>query len=775
MNDSSWKNVGHSVPKVDGVALVTGKAKFVMDYLPIDDLHYLKVLRSPYPHAIIKEIDFSEALKLDGVVAVFSWRDVPRKSYPTAGQGYPEPSPYDTFLLDKKVRFVGDNVCAVVANSIEIAEKALKLIRVEYELLPPIFDPRIALKEGASVIHDESEAKMIIPAYYDPKRNISAKIEVEVGDIDNGIKEADVIIEEQYEVHYAQHVPMETHVTLTYFDENGRLVIVTSTQVPFHVRRIVSYVLDFPEYKIRVVKPRIGGGFGAKQEVLLEPLCAFASIKTGKPILYQFSREEEFIASRTRHPQIINLKTGIKKDGTLTFIDLDIIMNSGAYGTHSLTVLSNSGSKTLPLYKCNNVRFRGVSVYTNLPTGGAFRGYGATQAYFAIESQIDELSYKIGMDPLELRKKLHIRSGDSSPIFAALGEGKPGVEQTIGSCGLDECIDRGAQAIGWKEKRETYGKDKGRYRRGVGMAIMMQGSSIPYVDMGSAIVKINEDGSVILLVGATDLGTGSDTILAQIVGEVLSIDYRRIVVYSSDTDFTPFDTGAYASSTTYLSGEAVRKAALELKADLLKVASKMLEEEIEELDLWDGFVVAKRDNKKKVALGEVVRYAVYEKEQHEIIGSASHYTKKSPPPFAAHFGEIEVDTRTGKINIIKYVAAVDCGMPINPKLVEGQIEGAVVQGIGYALTERFIFDEYGRVTNPTLRYYKIPNIKDIPEIVTIIVPTYEESGPFGAKSVSEISINGPLPVIANAFRHATGIRVTRTPFTPQYLLGLLKK
>lgn len=765
-----YKVVGRSEVKVDGFSLATGRAVFVADELPRGTLH-AAVLGSPHAHARITSIDTSKAKALPGVRAVLTHEDLPRNAHTTAGQGYPEPSPYDTFVLDNKVRYVGDRVAAVAADTPEIARRALGLIDVEYEVLTPILEVRRALDEGAPVIHDEPEARVVIPVEFDPKRNLAAAVETAVGDPDDTLDGAAHLLEAEYETHYAQHCPIEPHVCLTRIDERGRLEIRTSTQVPFHVRRIVAQALGIPVRKIHVIKPRIGGGFGAKQEVLVEQLCAALTKATRRPVLLELTRAQEFV-SRTRHPQVLKVRMSADDEGKITAIDLDVLMNSGAYGAHALTVACNSGSKVLPLYPCDNVKFRARTVYTNMPVGGAYRGYGATQSAFAVECHIDDLADQLGLDPLELRVRNHIRSGQSSPIFAALGEGRPGVEQAIGSCGLSECIERGAAAIGWAQKRAW--SDEGPVKRGVGMAILMQGSSIPEIDMGAATIKLNDDGSINLLVGATDLGTGSDTVLAQIAAEVLGMRLDDVVVLSSDTDVTPFDVGAYASSTTYLSGSAVRKAAEQVADQIRAVAAEMLEGKFgaDELELADRAVVP--PSGEPVPLREVALHSLYVQNQHQIAATASHITEKSPPPFSAHFAAIEVDTETGLVRVLDYVAAVDCGQAINPKLAEGQVEGAVLNGLSYALTEQYLFDDRGRMTNNSFRDYKIFTTRDLPRLRTILVPTHEDTGPFGAKSVSEIGINGPMPALSNAIKHATGVRMRTAPFTPPRMLAALR-
>jgi putative selenate reductase molybdopterin-binding subunit len=764
-----FKTVGRSELKVDALSLASGRARFTDD-IDLPGMLHAKVLWSPHAHARVRSIDASAARALPGVACVLTHEDVPRVMHTTAGQGHPEPSPYDTPILDSKVRFVGDRVAAVAAESRAIAERAVKLIEVDYEPLEPVFDLRRADAEGAPVIHDEPDCRAVIPVPYEPARNIAARVDMRIGDLDAGFARSDVVVEEEVESHYGHHCPIEPHITICYLDEQDRLVIRTSTQVPFHVRRIVGQCLDLPVRRIRVIKPRIGGGFGGKQEVL-EDLVAALCLAARRPVKLEYTRAEEFISSRTRHPAVVGVKLGLTRSGELEAMHLRIRTNTGAYGSHALTVACNAGAKTLPLYRCDNIGFDADSVYTNLPVSGAYRGYGGTQGAFGLEVAMDEAACRLGIDPVELRAKLHIREGQGSPVFQALGEGTEGVEQKIGSCGLSRCLELGAEAMDWKAKHARE-RDTGRHRRGVGMCALMQGSSIPKIDMGAASLKINDDGSFNLLVGATDLGTGSDTVLAQIAAEALGTTLDHVVVYSSDTDLTPFDVGAYASSTTYLSGEAVRKTALLVREQLVRVAAGLLGCPEEEVALQQGRA---RGGGKEVSFGEIARHSLYVHDQFQIGAMGSSISHVSPPPFAAHFAEVEVDTRTGKVTVVKYVAAVDCGTAINPKLAEGQIEGAVVNGIGYALTEEMCFGSDGRCLNPSFRYYRVPGPRDLPELVTILVPTYEPTGPFGAKSVSEICINGPLPALSNAIYNAIGIRMRKSPFTAERIWSSLNE
>ncbi len=768
-----FNSVGKSVRKIDSLSLAKGDAMFTADF-PLNNVLDISILYSPHAHAEILSIDTEEALKIPGVLAIFHHGNTPRVLHTTAGQGFPEPSAYDSVMFDKTMRFVGDRVAAVVAETKSAAIAARDAIKVTYRELPALFDPEKAMNPEAPKLHG-ADAKMPIPVQYDPSRNLAAEVEIKFGDLKKGFDEADFILEHTFHTQYAAHCAIEPHTAVAYPDERGRIVIITATQVPFHVRRIVSRVLNLPIRDIRVIKPRIGGGFGGKQEVFLEQLVALATLKTGRPARIILTRPEVFVSSRTRHPMRVTLKTGVKDNGEITALEMDALMNNGAYGSHALTVLSNGGSKVLPLFnKIKNMRFIGHTVYTNLPVGGAYRGYGATQTYFALNQHLDMIARKTGQDLIEFIKKWHMQKDETSPVFQALGEGKEGVAQVIKSCGLDDCLDKGAAAIHWYDKRGKRLKN-GPYKvRGVGLSVSMQGSGIPKIDMGSASMKMNEDGSFNLFIGATDLGTGSDTILAQIAAETLDVAVENIIVLSSDTDLTPFDVGAYASSTTYISGTAVKKCAEKIRKQILNVAAKMLDTEISGLRVQEGKVVAE-GNEKSLTYGDICSYAMYTNDQFQIQASASNTAPESPPPFIAQFAEVEVDIRTGKIRVLKFVSAVDCGQPINPTLAEGQVEGAVVNGLSYALTEDYLFDSKGRMTNPRFWDFKIFTVKDLPEMETILVDSYEETGPYGAKSVGEIAINGPIPAIANAVFDATGVRLFETPFTPERVWNRLKE
>ncbi len=760
--------VGQSVRKVDGPALACGKPVFTLD-LDLPGTLVGKILPSPHAHAQIVVIDTSEAGRVPGVRAILHHGSVPRIPYTTAGQGWPEPSPYDTVLFDTKVRFVGDRVAAVAAETEDAAEEALGKIRVEYKVLPAVLSPEDALAPGAPMIHDEPDADGI----YDAQRNIAAAVDIPVGDVAAVLAASPVRVEAACEIPYSQHSAIEPHCVIAYFDDAGRLVLRSSTQVPFHVRRIVARILGLDPARIRVVKPRIGGGFGSKQEVILEPVAAALALATKRPVRMAYTREEVFVASRTRHPMRVTVKLGADRTGALQALDMEVLSNTGAYGTHALTVLSNVGSKTLPLYnKAKHLRFHGKAVYTNLPVAGAYRGYGATQGYFALEVAMDALAAELGLDPIELRVRNHIQAGETSPIFEKIGEGREGKPQVVRSCALPQCLRIGAEHIGWREKRGQRHCD-GPWTYGVGMACAMQGSGITGVDMAAATLLMQDDGSLRLLVGATDLGTGSDTILAQIAAEELGVPVDRVLVYSSDTDFTPFDTGAYASSTTYVSGNAVLRAAQDVRSQILDVAAGALGERVADLELADGMVRSRRTGK-ALTLKDIGHRATYVVDQKQIAATASFTCPESPPPFAAFYCEVAVDRETGVVRVERFVAAADCGVAIHPQGAEGQLEGAVLQGIGHALCEEMWFARSGRCVNAGFFDYKIPSALDVPHIEAILVPSEEPTGPWGAKSISEIGINGPLPAIANAIYDAVGARLVRAPFTPERVLAALR-
>ncbi|MCK9996800.1 MAG: molybdopterin-dependent oxidoreductase [Candidatus Krumholzibacteria bacterium] len=759
------KVVGKNVIKIDAFKLARGEPVFTDDFTR-QGMLYAKVLRSPHPHARILNVDAAAALKLDGVVDVIWHRDVKAIPHTRAGQSYPEPSPYDTLILSPKARFIGDRVAVVVAESVAQAIAALDHIVVDYEELPALTDMDQSLTNSEILIHEEPDPRGISEA---GMTNIAARIDKQVGDVEAALKECDLVVTRDYHLPRVQASHIEPHISIAWVDEDDRLIVRTSTQVPFHLRRMLARILEIPEARIRVIKPRVGGGFGDKQELVVEDLVGVLALRTGRPVRLEFTREEEFVAARYRHPQRVTMTTGVMKDGTIVANRMYVLADTGAYGSHALTVQGNTGQKVLPMYPVANIHFKMDCVYTNNPISGAFRGYGAPQGCFALECHMDEVARELGMDRLELRKKNHIKLGDTDPLSAKLGEGKEGLVRVVKSTGLEKAIELGCEAIGWGNKREP---SAAHLKRGLGMALAMQGSGIAGVDWGGATVKLNDDGSVNLSVGATDIGQGSDTVLAQMCAEELGIPYEKVIILSSDTDLTPFDVGAYASSTTYISGGAVVKAAAEVRGQLAGVLGSHWECEPEDIVFSDGMVTGPGDQSMTIA--EVALFALY-KAMIQPMATASHMSNDSPPPFAAQFAEVEVDTETGQVHLCRFVSAVDCGTVIHPKMVEGQIEGAVAQGMGYALFEEVLLDRTGRVLTPDFLDYKIASSLDVPEMVTILVPTDEPTGPYGAKAAGEVPIDGPAPAIVNAICDAVGVRMFRIPATAERVWRGLKE
>ncbi len=790
----TYQTVGKPEKKVDAVKLVQGKPAFAAD-MDMRGMLHARVLRSPHAHARIRKIDASKARELKGVAAVLTWQDIPRVVYSTAGQSDPIPGPLDSFSLDNKVRFVGDRVAMVAAETPEIAEKALTLIDVKYDVLEAILDSREAMKSDAVRIHDEPEYVNFADSH--PEKNLAAEIRIDIGDVEKGFNEADEIFEADYEVPKVQQAHIEPHVCVTYWDEDDRLVIRTSTQVPFHVRRMLAPVLGLPVKRIRVIKPRIGGGFGGKQEVLMEDVPAHLTIATKRPVIYEYTREEEFIAARSRHPMRIRMKTGVKRDGTVTANEMYALSDTGAYGCHALTVTGNTGHKAMALYvgdgeyrKSPNIRFYADVVYTNTPPAGAYRGYGVPQGYWPLDRHMEKIARAMGFDPIEFRLKNAIRPGEYHPFSTAWNEGREPRPEIIHTVGLEQCVAQGRAAIAWDDKfgNEEWrasitppkiggSAQRGNLRKGIGVAMVMQGTAIPYLDMGGASIKMNDDGSFNLLVGATDLGTGSDTVLAQMAAEVLGVPIEDMITYSSDTDFTPFDKGAYASSTTYISGTAAVNAA-KICADRIKARAvdmfkrEGLEVQPSDLQLANRMVITP-DNK-SIPLSEIALDSLHRNNQEQIMGVASYVSPVSPPPFAAQFAEVTVDTETGAVKVDRLVMAVDSGVIVNPLTASGQIEGGMTQALGYAVCEEMRYDTKGHAIERDLDRYHIFRADEMPELETIFVETFEPSHPFGVKAVAEIPMDGVAPAMGNAILDAVGINIDENPTTPERVWRALK-
>ncbi len=754
------KFVNKPIMKKDAMALVMGKPVYLDDVAPKDCL-IVKVLRSPHANAIVEEVKKDVALKVPNIECIYTWEDVPQNRFTMAGQTYPEPSPYDRLILDKHVRYVGDPVAIVAGSDEKSVDKALKMIKVKYKVLDPILDFRKS-KDNDILIHPEESWKSLCPVGADNKRNLCASETCGNGDVEKVLSECDIVLERTYHTKANQQTMMETFRTYCYIDTYGRLNVLSSTQIVFHARRILSTALGIPKSKIRVTKPRIGGGFGAKQTLVAEIFPAFVTWKTGKPSKMIFTREESQIASTPRHEMEVTVRVGATKEGIIKAVDLYTLSNTGAYGEHGPTTVGLSGHKSIPLYgKVEAFKFAYDVVYSNVMSAGAYRGYGATQGIFALESAVNELSAKLGIDPVKIREMNMVREGDIMPAY---------YNETTNSCALDRCLEKAKNMINWNEKYPY--KDMGNGKvRSVGVAMAMQGSGISNVDVGSATIKVDDDGLYTLLIGSADMGTGCDTILAQIAAESLECDIDNITVLAADTDSSPYDSGSYASSTTYVTGKAVCNACEKLIDIMKEEGAKALGLSVDEVD-FDGKRVFGKD--KEISTAELaVKSQCGTKTALEV--TVSHSSPISPPPFMVGMVEIELDKETGHIDIIDYVAVVDCGTPINTNLARVQVEGGLGQGIGMALFEDVQYSEKGRMYNNSFMQYKLPARNDVGTLRVEFENSYEQTGPYGAKSIGEIVINTPSPALAHAVYNATGVYIHELPITPEKIvMGMLK-
>lgn len=756
------KYVNHPVRKKDAMSLLLGKPVF-MDDLARPDCLIVKVLRSPHANALVEEIKTETAKKVPGIEAVYTWEDVPQNRFTMAGQTYPEASPYDRLILDRHVRYVGDPVAIVAGETEKAVDRALKMIKVRYQVLEPVLDFHTA-KDNPILVHPEENWKALCQVGADNKRNLCASEVSGEGDVEAVLADCDVVIEETYHTLANQQAMMETFRTECYMDTYGRMNIFSSTQIVFHVRRIISNALGIPKSMIRVSKPRIGGGFGAKQTVVAEVFPAFVTWKTGKPSKMIFSREESQIASTPRHEMEMHVRLGADKNGKIRAIDLYTLSNTGAYGEHGPTTVGLSGHKSIPLYGSVEAhRFAYDVVYTNVMSAGAYRGYGATQGIFAVESAVNQLAMKLSMDPVELRKRNMVREGQIMPAY---------YNEYANSCALDRCMERCSQLINWKEKYPC--KDLGNGKvRSVGVAMAMQGSGISGVDVGSATIRLSEDGLYNLTVGSGDMGTGSDTILAQMAADCLDCSVDDIMVFSADTDISPYDSGSYASSTTYITGKAVEKACSKLKEQIIEKAAEALNLPQEELE-FAGKTVIHQESGQQISLADLAtRFMCGNNSSFQV--TESHSSPVSPPPFMVGMVEIELDKATGQVDIIDYKAVVDCGTPVNPNLARVQTEGGIVQGIGMALYENIQYTEKGKMKNNSFMQYKLPTRLDMGRLQVEFESSYEPTGPFGAKSIGEIVINTPSPAIAHAVANATGIWFRELPITSEKIAMALKE
>lgn len=750
-------SVGKGVIKKDAMALVTGQPVYCDDLAPKDCL-IVKLLRSPHAYAKIKSIDTSIAKRIPGIEAIYTYEDVPTSRFTLAGQSYPEPSPYDRRILENVVRYAGDEVAIVAGANEDCVERALKAIKVDYEVLEPLLDFEKSI-DNTIVIHEEEDYKCLCEIGNDVKRNIVSSGESVVGDVDAVLKECDVVLERDYHTKANAQAMMETMRSYCYIDTYGRLNCVSSTQIPFHVRRILSNALEIPKSKINVIKPRIGGGFGAKQTACCEIFTAFVTWKLKKPSKIVYTREETFAASNSRHEMKMHVRIGATKDGTIEAIDLYTLSNQGAYGEHGPTTIGLAGHKSLPLY--NHVkasRFTYDVVYTNTMRAGAYRGYGATQGQFAVESIINELADELNMDPCEIRFKNMTRENEVLSQY---------YNEELNACALDRCLEKAMEMIDYKNK--PLRRDMGDFVRGLGVSLSMQGSGISGLDVGSVEIKLQDDGFYTLSIGATDMGTGCDTILAQMVAECMDCDVDQVVTSSLDTDHAPYDTGSYASSTTYVTGMAVVKACEKLRNSILEAAAGFFNVDKEDIE-FDGKKINTLDHAHEMSLAEFADTCFNGGIAKALIASDSHMSPTSPPPFMVGIAEVDVDKLTGEIKVHDYVSVVDCGTVINPNLARVQAEGGIVQGIGMALSEDITYSNEGKMRNRNFLQYKLPTRVDVPSVRVEFESSYEDNGPFGAKSIGEVVINTPTSAIASAIKHATGVQVRTLPITAEKVL-----
>lgn len=755
------RSVGQGIPKTDSIAITTGKPVYTDDLAPANAL-IVKILKSPHAFARIKSIDIARAEKVEGVACILTHQDVTNTRFTLAGQSYPEPSPYDRLILDPVVRYVGDEVAVIAAVDERTALKAMRLIKVDYEVFEPVLDFEKAIGHS-SIVHNEDNLRCNFEIGMHKDRNIVATSKVEVGDVEAEFKKCSVIVEDTYYTQAQAQAMMETYRAYSFLDHMGRLVVVSSTQIPFHIRRQLATALQLPATKIRVIKPRIGGGFGGKQTGAVEIFTAIVTLKTGKPAKIVYDRKETFSFTNSRHAMRLKVRLGADDQGYIRVMDIQALSDTGAYGEHAPTVLGCVAEYTFPLYnKTKAVRYEGYAVYTNKMPAGAMRGYGATQGTFAVESTVNKLAAELNMDPAELRLRNIIKVGEKS----LTGHG------ILGSSTLHQCIEKGRELIGWQEKYPRQKVEGGKVRA-VGMAVTMQGSGIPGISTASAEIRLNDDGYYTLLIGATDMGTGCDTILAQMAAEVLETSLDNIIVHAADTDVSPYDPGSYASSTTYVGGMAVVQAAEKLKNKILEQGAAFLEVSPAEVE-FDGIQVSMIDQSKTITLRKIAEMQVLGSAKEQLTGRATFGSDVSPSPYIAGFAEVEVDTETGKVELLDYVAMIDCGTVINPKLARVQAEGGLVQGIGYALYEEVRYDKKGRMGTNSFLQYRIPCRQDIGMIRVAFEESYEPTGPFGAKSIGEIVMNTPAPAIAHAVYNAVGAWITSLPITPEKVFQSLK-
>ncbi len=755
MKHKEYKSIHKSIRKKDAMQLLLGKPVYTNDIRDRDAL-IVKILRSPHANAIVESINTTIAKKIPGVVDIYTWEDVPQKRFAIAGQTYPEPSPYDRLILDRHVRFAGDAVAIVAAESEAVALKAMKMIKVKYQVLDAVLDFRTAL-DNPILVHPEEDWLSLCKVGGDPKRNLVASACDTHGDVDGILNDCEVVLERTYHTKAFNQAMMETFTTSTSLDRYGRLHVISSTQIVFHTRRILSNALGIPKSKIRVEKPRIGGGFGAKQTAVCDVYPAFVTMKTGRPASITYTREETQIAGSPRHEMEITIRLGATKEGKIRVLDFHTLSNTGAYGEHGPTTVGLSGHKSLPMYTggMEAFRFSYDVVYTNHMSSGAYRGYGATQGIFALETIVSELAEHLGMDASVVRDINMVKEGMVMHSY---------YNERANACALDRCMEHCRQMFDWDAKYPVRDMGNGKVRA-AGVAMGMQGSCIANVDVGSATVKLNEDGTYNLIIGAADMGTGCDTILAQMVAECMECEADDVALFGADTDVSPYDSGSYASSTTYITGKAVEKACIELRQKICSIAADMMKCSEDEV-VFDKGCVRHIGSDASVSLVEIGRKTQVSNNK-AAVATATHSSPVSPPPYMVGMVEIELDKLTGKVEILDYMAVVDCGIPINPALARIQTEGGIVQGIGHTLYENITYDNHGKPIESSFMQYKIPTRLDIGNLKVEFEHSYEPTGPFGAKSIGEIVINTPAPALAHAIYRATGVWHRELPITPE--------
>ena len=757
MEHKDYKSINKSVRKKDSMQLLTGKPVYTDDVTP-DGALVVKILRSPHANAIVESINTATAKKVPGVVDIYTWEDVPATRFAIAGQTFPEPSPYDRLIIDRHVRFAGDVVAIIAAETEKAALKAMKLIKVEYQVLEAVLDFRTA-KDNPVLVHPEEDWFPPCEVGGDPRRNMVACGDEIHGDVEGILSECDIVLERTYHTKAYNQAMMEPFTAYANFDRYGRLHLISSTQIVFHTRRILSRALGIPKSKIRVEKPRIGGGFGAKQTAVCDVYPAFVAMKTGRPAKIVYTREESQIAGSPRHEMEITLRVGAMNDGKIRVMDLYTLSNSGAYGEHGPTTVGLSGHKAIPLYtgSLEAFRFHYDVVYTNHQAAGAYRGYGATQGIFAVESIVSELAEKLGMDATVLRDMNMLKEGMVMPAY---------YNEIASACALDRCMEHCRQMFNWEERSKVRDMGNGKVRT-AGVAMAMQGSCISNVDVGSATLKLSEDGTYNLIIGAADMGTGCDTILAQMTAELMDCHVDDVAVFGADTDVSPYDSGSYASSTTYITGMAVVKACNELKKQICAIAADMMG--CEENDVEFASTCVRRIGTEQTVSLTDIAYKAQVNSTVPAETTQTHTSPVSPPPYMVGMVEIELDKLTGEVTVLDYMAVVDCGIPINPNLARIQTEGGIVQGIGHTLMENVTYNKAGKPIESSFMQYKVPTRLDMGRLKVEFEHSYEPTGPFGAKSIGEIVINTPGPAIAHAIYRATGKWFRELPITPEQI------